>query len=154
MAVFVKFAGLYKFPLSSKNSFFPFSFWLVVATWQCVPLDKPSHRFNQSVVFPVGQIQILRQLTAQKTFWWPDCKSKLYFLPYMQFLLQRWTEDLHWAWKLRDEKRKQEEDKICNSRSTQDTKELQELYAEDLEQDNDFEASILKCNVNKEPWKM
>ena len=69
----------------------------------------------------------------------------------MQFLLQRWTEDLHWAWKLRDEKRKQEEDKICNSRSTQDTKELQELYAEDLEQDNDFEASILKCNVNKEP---
>lgn len=68
----------------------------------------------------------------------------------MQFLLQRWTEDLHWAWKLRDEKRKQEEDN-CNSRSTQDTKELQELYAEDLEQDNDFEASILKCNVNKEP---
>lgn len=36
MVVFVKFAGLFKFPLSSKNSFFPFSFWLAVATWQYV----------------------------------------------------------------------------------------------------------------------
>ena len=61
-----------------------------------------------------------------------------------------WTEDLHWAWKLRDQKRKQEKDN-SNSRSTQDTKELQELYTEDLEQDNDFEASILKCSVKKEP---
>ena len=59
-----------------------------------------------------------------------------------------WTEDLHWAWKLREEKRKQEKDN--NSRSTQDTKELQELYAEDLEQDNHFEASV-GCNVKKEP---
>ena len=59
-----------------------------------------------------------------------------------------WTEDLHWAWKLRDEKRKQEKDN-SNSRSTQDTKELQALYAEDLRQDSDFEASI-RCNVKKE----
>lgn len=60
-----------------------------------------------------------------------------------------WTEDLHWAWKLRDEKRKQEKDN-SNSRSTQDTKELQALYVEDLGQDSDFEASI-GCNVKKEP---
>lgn len=60
-----------------------------------------------------------------------------------------WTEDLHWAWKLRDQNRKQEKDN-SNSRSTQDTRELQELYAEDLGQDNDVEASI-GCNVRKEP---
>lgn len=60
-----------------------------------------------------------------------------------------WTEDLHWAWKLRDEKRKQEKDN-SNSTSIQDTIELRELYAEDLGQDNDFEASI-GCNVKKEP---
>ena len=67
----------------------------------------------------------------------------------IQFLLQMWIEDLHWAWKLRDQKRKQEKDNN-NSRSTQDTEELWELYAEDLEQENDFEASI-GCNVKKEP---
>ena len=71
---------------------------------------------------------------------------------YNNFLLQIWTEDLQWAWKLRDQKRKQDKDN-SNSTSTQESKELLELYAEDLEQDNDFEASILKCNHKKEPVK-
>ena len=97
-------------------------------------------------LFPLLKIQIL--LHVQETFCWTDCKSKLYFIHCIKFLLQMWTEDLHWAWKLRDQKRKQEKDD--NTRSTQDTKELQELYTEDLEQDNDFEASI-GCNVKKEP---
>lgn len=63
-----------------------------------------------------------------------------------------WTEDLQWAWKLRDQKWKQDKDN-SNSISTQESKELLELYAEDLEQDNDFKASILKCNHEKEPVK-
>ena len=60
-----------------------------------------------------------------------------------------WTEDLHWAWKLRDQKWKQEKDN-SSSRSIQDTQELQELYAEDLDQDDDFQA-LIGCNVKKEP---
>ncbi|XP_020623707.1 tetratricopeptide repeat protein 33-like [Orbicella faveolata] len=63
--------------------------------------------------------------------------------------LDMWTEDLHWAWKLRDQKRKQEKDN-SSSRSIQDTQELQELYAEDLDQDDDFQA-LIGCNVKKEP---
>ena len=97
---------------------------------------------------PFLQIHVLLQV--QETCGWTDCESKLYFLLCIQFLLQMWKEDLHWAWKLRDQKRKQEKENYMNSRSTQETKEYLELYAEDLEQDNDFEASI-GCNVKKEP---
>lgn len=61
------------------------------------------------------------------------------------------TEDLHWAWKLRDQKRQQER-KHCNSASTQESKELLELYAADIEDDmgKDDDATIVKCN-KKEP---
>lgn len=43
-----------------------------------------------------------------------------------------WTEDLHWAWKLRDQKRQQDKEKL-DSISTQHRKELSELYAADLD---------------------
>lgn len=43
-----------------------------------------------------------------------------------------WTEDLHWAWKLRDQKRQQDKEKL-DSISTQHSKELSELYAADLD---------------------
>lgn len=59
-----------------------------------------------------------------------------------------WTEDLKWAWKLRDQKRKQDKEDQ-NSQSTRESKELLELYAADLEHENDMEASILQCNKNK-----
>ncbi|XP_078358554.1 tetratricopeptide repeat protein 33-like [Oculina patagonica] len=65
--------------------------------------------------------------------------------------LEMWTEDLKWAWKLRDQKRKQDkEDQNCQS--AQESRELLELYAADLEHENDIEAPILKNNKN-EPAK-
>lgn len=60
-----------------------------------------------------------------------------------------WTEDLKWAWKLRDQKRKQaKEDQ--NSQSTQESKELLELYAADLEHENDMEALMNKNEPAKD----
>ncbi|KAL9983492.1 hypothetical protein ACROYT_G005675 [Oculina patagonica] len=65
--------------------------------------------------------------------------------------MEMWTEDLKWAWKLRDQKRKQDkEDQNCQS--AQESRELLELYAADLEHENDIEAPILKNNKN-EPAK-
>ena len=56
-----------------------------------------------------------------------------------------WTEDLHWAWKLRDQKRQQEREKI-NSATSQESQELLEFYAADLENDlcKDELATVLK----------
>ena len=44
-----------------------------------------------------------------------------------------WTEDLHWAWKLRDEKRqKEKQDGKCNSAATEEDKKLWKIYAADI----------------------
>lgn len=57
-----------------------------------------------------------------------------------------WTEDLRWAWKLRDQKRKLEKE-AQKSQSTQQSNEQLELYAADLEHENDTEPSILNKSV-------
>lgn len=47
--------------------------------------------------------------------------------------LQMWTEDLRWAWKLRDQKRQQEKlNSKCNSKATEKDKEVWKIYAADL----------------------
>lgn len=44
-----------------------------------------------------------------------------------------WTEDLRWAWKLRDQKRQQEKlNSKCNSKTTEKDKEVWKIYAADL----------------------
>lgn len=44
-----------------------------------------------------------------------------------------WTDDLRWAWKLRDQKRQQEkENSECNSKTTEKNKEVWKMYAADL----------------------
>ena len=53
-----------------------------------------------------------------------------------------WTEDLRWAWKLRDQKRNLEKE-AQNSQSTQENNELSKLYTADLEHENNTEATIL-----------
>jgi len=60
-----------------------------------------------------------------------------------------WREDLLWAWKLRNQKRQQEREE-CDSTTTQESRELLELYAADLE--NDLvkdETTILARNKEK-----
>ena len=65
-----------------------------------------------------------------------------------------WTEDLHWAWKLRDEKwRTERADCKCNSITTQEHQELLELYAADFENDiGKDKAALPKCS-KEEPAK-
>ncbi|XP_067038739.1 tetratricopeptide repeat protein 33-like [Acropora muricata] len=47
--------------------------------------------------------------------------------------LEMWTEDLRWAWKLRDQKRQQEKiNSKCNSKTTEKDKEVWKIYAADL----------------------
>ncbi|XP_068709651.1 tetratricopeptide repeat protein 33-like [Montipora foliosa] len=47
--------------------------------------------------------------------------------------LEMWTEDLHWAWKLRDQKRqKEKQDGNCNSTATEEEKKLWKIYAADI----------------------
>ena len=60
-----------------------------------------------------------------------------------------WTEDLHWAWKLRDEKRQQDKEKL-NSISTQQSKELSELYIADLDTETEKDEFVKKSNCIKE----
>lgn len=63
--------------------------------------------------------------------------------------LEMWTEDLHWAWKLRDQKRKQDENKNGRNLPEQESKELLELYASDLEQEKEMERTSMNL-ITKE----
>lgn len=60
-----------------------------------------------------------------------------------------WTEDLHWAWKLRDQKRQQDKEKL-DSISTQHSKELLELYTADLDTETEKDEFVKKTNSIKE----
>ena len=60
-----------------------------------------------------------------------------------------WTEDLHWAWKLRDQKRQQDKEKL-DSISTHHSKELSELYAADLDTETEKDEFVKKTNSIKE----
>ncbi|KAM7449166.1 Tetratricopeptide repeat protein 33 [Porites harrisoni] len=57
--------------------------------------------------------------------------------------LEMWTEDLHWAWKLRDQKRQQDKEKL-DSISTQHSKELSELYTADLDTETEKDEFVKK----------
>lgn len=60
-----------------------------------------------------------------------------------------WSEDLHWAWKLREQKRKQDETKNSTNPSVLESKELFELYATDLGQEIEMEQTPLNL-ITKE----
>ena len=60
-----------------------------------------------------------------------------------------WTEDLHWAWKLRDQKRQQDKEKLDSIR-TQHSKELSELYTADLDTETEKDEFVKKTNSIKE----
>ena len=60
-----------------------------------------------------------------------------------------WTEDLHWAWKLRDQKRQQDKEKR-DSISTQHSKERSELYTADLDTETEKDEFVKKTNSIKE----
>lgn len=59
-----------------------------------------------------------------------------------------WTEDLHWAWKLRDQKRQQDKEKL-DSTSTQQSKELSELYAADLDTETEKGEFVKKQTTSR-----
>lgn len=59
-----------------------------------------------------------------------------------------WTEDLHWAWKLRDQKRQQDNEKL-DSTSTQHSKELSELYAADLDTETEKDEFVKKQTASR-----
>lgn len=59
-----------------------------------------------------------------------------------------WTEDLHWAWKLRDQKRQQDKEKL-DSISTQHSKELSELYAADLDTETEKDKFVKKQTASR-----
>lgn len=59
-----------------------------------------------------------------------------------------WTEDLHWAWKLRDQKRQQDKEKL-DSISTQHSKELSELYAADLDTETEKDEFVKKQTTSR-----
>ena len=59
-----------------------------------------------------------------------------------------WTEDLHWAWKLRDQKRQQDKEKL-DSISTQHSKELSELYAADLDTETEKDEFVQKQTTSR-----
>lgn len=60
-----------------------------------------------------------------------------------------WSEDLHWAWKLREQKRKRDEIKNSTNPSVLESKELFELYATDLGQEIEMEQTPLNL-ITKE----
>ncbi|CAH3014514.1 unnamed protein product [Porites evermanni] len=62
--------------------------------------------------------------------------------------LEMWTEDLHWAWKLRDQKRQQDKEKL-DSISTQHSKELSELYAADLDTETEKDEFVKKQTASR-----
>nr|XP_058959358.1 tetratricopeptide repeat protein 33-like [Pocillopora verrucosa] len=62
---------------------------------------------------------------------------------------EMWSEDLHWAWKLREQKRKQDEIKNSTNPSVLESKELFELYATDLGQEIEMEQTSLNL-ITKE----
>ena len=64
-----------------------------------------------------------------------------------------WSEDLHWAWKLREQKRKQDEIKNSTNPSVLESKELFELYATDLGQEIEMEQTPLNL-ITKEKWNI
>ena len=59
-----------------------------------------------------------------------------------------WTEDLHWAWKLRDQKRQQDKEKL-DSISTQHSKELSELYAAGLDTETEKDEFVKKQTTSR-----
>lgn len=59
-----------------------------------------------------------------------------------------WTEDLHWAWKLRDEKRQQDKEKL-DSISTQHSKELSELYTADIDTETEKDEFVKKQTASR-----
>lgn len=59
-----------------------------------------------------------------------------------------WTEDLHWAWKLRDQKRQQDKEKL-DSISTQQSKELSELYAADVDTETEKDEFVKKQTASR-----
>ena len=59
-----------------------------------------------------------------------------------------WTEDLHWAWKLRDQKRQQDKEKL-DSISTQHSKELSELYTADLDAETEKDEFVKKQTASR-----
>ena len=67
----------------------------------------------------------------------------------IKILLEMWSEDLHWAWKLREQKRKQDEIKNSTNPSVLESKELFELYATDLGQEIEMEQTPLNL-ITKE----
>ena len=64
-----------------------------------------------------------------------------------------WSEDLHWAWKLREQKRKRDEIKNSTNPSVLESKELFELYATDLGQEIEMEQTPLNL-ITKEKWNI
>lgn len=62
---------------------------------------------------------------------------------------EMWSEDLHWAWKLREQTRKQDEIKYSTNPSVLESKELFELYATDLGQEIEMEQTPLNL-ITKE----
>ena len=59
-----------------------------------------------------------------------------------------WTEDLHWAWKLRDQKRQQNKEKL-DSISTQHSKERLELYTADLDTETEKDEFVKKQTASR-----
>ena len=59
-----------------------------------------------------------------------------------------WTEDLHWAWKLRDQKRQQNKEKL-DSISTQHSKERSELYTADLDTETEKDEFVKKQTASR-----
>lgn len=59
-----------------------------------------------------------------------------------------WTEDLHWAWKLRDQKRQQDKEKL-DSISTQHSKELSELYTANLDTETEKDEFVKKQTASR-----
>ena len=59
-----------------------------------------------------------------------------------------WTEDLHWASKLRDQKRQQDKEKL-DSISTQHSKELSELYAADLDTETEKDEFVKQQTTSR-----
>ena len=59
-----------------------------------------------------------------------------------------WTEDLHWAWKLRDQKRQQDKEKL-DSISTPHSKELSGLYTADLDTETEKDEFVKKQTASR-----
>ena len=68
--------------------------------------------------------------------------------------LQMWTDDLHWAWRLRDQQQQQERvDCECKPLTSQENKELLELYVADLGNNILEDKAAIPNTTNEGPTK-